>query len=415
MELAQPSNEPSEEPYNQFQLLVKLLHRKGEMKPELLAEPEAKLFAEVHAQSLNDAFRTVPMTDTMRDRLEHSNLVFSGFKTFHELNEAFPLLTKEDGTRKPFKQFLNDVQTINEQYNKHYLRAEYNFAIASGHMAAKWEGFVEDEEDEGRYHLQYRTVGDGKVREEHEILNNITLPKSSPFWDENFPPNGWNCRCNVVQVRAGKYPVSDEKEAIERGKEATRGKHTEMMRFNPGKQRAAFPAYNPYTTSKCTGCSKNSLNLMKLPSNELCEACPIIQQCAGDASKSKAAIERTHYMREMEPLLKEKVLKDTENAKIKIGFNKYGNEHLYSDTMSRTKGILKKEHLSNLDNILRDSTFHHSSKINKERKDHIDWFYYFNAKLDGKDVLLNVARRPKREKRGKVRNEYFLYSVTKGK
>jgi len=37
----------------------------------------------------------VEMSDGMRQRLERSNWVFSGMKTFHELNEAFPSLTDE--------------------------------------------------------------------------------------------------------------------------------------------------------------------------------------------------------------------------------------------------------------------------------------------------------------------------------
>lgn len=30
-----------------------------------------------------------------------------------------------------------------------------------------------------------------------------------PFGDEYFPPNGWNCRCTVVQVLKEKYPATD--------------------------------------------------------------------------------------------------------------------------------------------------------------------------------------------------------------
>lgn len=65
-------------------------------------------------------------------------------KTFHELNEAFPSLLDEDGSRKPFEQFLRDVQSIDETYNGHWLRAEYNFAGASAEMAGRWEEFLED-------------------------------------------------------------------------------------------------------------------------------------------------------------------------------------------------------------------------------------------------------------------------------
>ena len=143
------------------------------------------------------------MSHTMRQQLSRSNYVFSGLKTFHELNEAFPSLLDENGNRKTFERFLKDVQKIHETYNRNYLRAEYNFVHASARMAARWEEFARDGDD---YLLQYRTAGDGKVRPEHAALNGVTLPPSDTFWDEYYPPNGWNCRCTAVQVRKGKYP-----------------------------------------------------------------------------------------------------------------------------------------------------------------------------------------------------------------
>ncbi len=118
-------------------------------------------------------------------------------KTFHELNEAFPSLLDENGNRKTFERFLNDVQSIDETYNRNYLRAEYNFVHQSAQMAAKWEHFAEDGD---RYYLQYRTAGDDKVRPEHAALNRVTLPMSDPFWETYYPPNGWNCFTSYTPV-----------------------------------------------------------------------------------------------------------------------------------------------------------------------------------------------------------------------
>ena len=81
------------------------------------------------------------MSDKMRERLTRSNYIFSGIKTFHELNEAFPSMLDENGNKKPFERFLNEVRKINDTYNANYLHAEYNFVQASATMAAKWEQF----------------------------------------------------------------------------------------------------------------------------------------------------------------------------------------------------------------------------------------------------------------------------------
>lgn len=276
-----------------FSDLMKFVYKQKGITPELLRKAEAMAFTDVTASALNEAVdagitQAKPSAIMIR-QLKESNYVFSGFKTFHEMKETFPLLVDENGNRKPFEQFLKEVQTVNEKYNAHYLRAEYNFAVTSSEMAAKWEQF---EEDGDRYDLQYRTVGDDRVRESHRKLDGVTLPPSSKFWDEYFPPNGWRCRCTVVQVRKGKYDTSDEHRAMEDGNQATSGKHEEMMRFNPGKQAACFPAYNPYTISKCTTCPKGSMKLAAdIPSNELCSACKVIREMKKeDARTARIAV-----------------------------------------------------------------------------------------------------------------------------
>lgn len=245
---------------------------------EVLETPKMQEFIEAHASVLDSSFEKVKMSDLMRRRLTRSNYIFSGMKTFHELNEAFPSLLDEDGNRKPFERFLNDVRKIDEKYNSNYLRAEYNFIHSSAEMAARWEGFMEDGD---RYHLQYRTANDSKVRPDHAAMHGITLPPSDPFWEEFYPPNGWNCRCTVVQVRKSKHPATDHEEAMALGELATGKDSKGIFRFNPGKEGKSVPDYNPYTIRKCKDCdiAKGKLKLAFIPDNELCAACEILRTC----------------------------------------------------------------------------------------------------------------------------------------
>lgn len=215
----------------------------------------------------------------LKKGLGESAFVFSGFKTFHEMNEAAALLRNEDGSIKSFGSFAGDVSKINENYNQIYLRAEYNFARSSAEMAVKWEKLTKDGD---RYNLQYRTSGDNRVRGSHRAMDGITLPPSDPFWGKYFPPNDWGCRCNVVRVRGSKYPESNHSEAMMAGENATSGKYGEMFRFNPGVEKSVFPAYNPYTVRSCSGCNESGLKLAR-PQNQLCAACAVIlrMKCAG--------------------------------------------------------------------------------------------------------------------------------------
>ena len=328
-------------------------------------------------------------------------------KTFHELNEAFPSLFDDNGERKPFNQFLNDVQSIDKQYNSNYLRSEYNFANASASMAARWESFTDDDD----YLLEYRTAGDDKVRPEHAEMNGIKLPMRDSFWYTYFPPNGWNCRCTVVEVLRATNEPTDRNEAFRRASEALKGDKKGMFNFNPGKEQKTFPDYNPYTISKCKDCNKRNLNLIRIPNNEICKACEHIYQCALDRSKKESEKVKFHYLNEMKRLYKVKVTKSIGNEERKIGFNEYGNDHLYGDTCWRSS-ILKKEDLATLDSLLRNSRFVKKAEKSKPRTDNIERFYYYETDLHGQKVYLNVAETEMENHKGKIIRERFLYSIT---
>lgn len=136
----------------------------------------------------------------------------------------------------------------------------------------------------GRYDLQYRTAGDGRVREEHAAMHGITLPADDPFWDKYYPPNGWRCRCTAVEVNKGKYPVSDSEEARRTGDKATTkldrfgNNKAGIFRFNPGKEGKVFPPKHPYLPKGCEGCTRGMGNLAYNPDSEKCQVCTGIKK-----------------------------------------------------------------------------------------------------------------------------------------
>ena len=217
----------------------------------MLSEPEPLALMnathDVLAAELGNLSQRIPQQLT--HALDENIYLFSGFKTYHQMNDCSRLLKGDDGGFKPFDKFLQDVLAVDAKYNRNYLYAEYNFAVSSTQMAVKWHDIEKDGDD---YDLQYRTAGDEKVREEHQALDGTTLPPSDKFWNEYYPPNGWNCRCTAVQVRKGKYPQSDSDKACAEGERATTkiakngANKAEMFRFNPGKANKVFPPKHPY-------------------------------------------------------------------------------------------------------------------------------------------------------------------------
>jgi len=371
-----------------WKTLTQWLHSKKDYKPEYLAEPEPRAAIDEICRILSTPLKNLSVKQEipaeLTAALENNIFFFSGFKTHHELVEASKLLKDENGNFKPFKQFLKDVEKIDDTYNRNYLNAEYNFATASSQMAVKWKEWEADGDD---YDLQYRTAGDDRVREEHAALNGITLPQSDPFWKSYLPPNGWNCRCTTVQVRKGKYPQSDSEKAIARGNAMTDPLKKQIFRFNPGAQEKIFPPKHPYYKAP---------EIVKQVLEKIVE-------------KTAATIEREKYLKEMEILLDKKVVKRIDGGSISIGFTKKGNKHLYSDTIMRVEGVSKND-LKKLNTSLRKSVFVKSAELSKKRKDDITKFYYFKDK--NKELYYNVAERVKMDNDGRYDISRFLYSIT---
>lgn len=288
---------PSEEVSKGFKDAMKaIFNQKGSsFSIDIMADGNVQNLIEVHAGVLDRNLQRLEMSDLMRQRLTRSNYIFSGLKTFHELNETFPSLLDENGNKKTFERFLNDVRKIDETYNSNYLRAEYNFVQASAEMAAKWEKFMEDGD---HYYLQYRTQHDDKVRPEHASLDRVTLPPTDSFWESYYPPNGWNCRCTVVQVLKRKYEPTPHDEAMSLGEDALQTDKKGIFRFNSGKEQKTVPDYNPYTIKRCRDCdiAKGKLDLDRKPvaDNELCAACRLVHKCANsytDSGKTNLSVE----------------------------------------------------------------------------------------------------------------------------
>lgn len=397
-----------------FPLLMAWLYRHKDFTYESMTDEEVQSFvrkvSDYFDHAVDTSIRQVPMAEVSVQRLKESNYVFSGIKVFHELNEAFPSMLDDNNELRPFEDFLNDVQKVNNTYNGSYLKTEYNFARQSSLMAARWKSW---EKDGDRYYLQYRTVGDKRVRYSHRLLEGITLPMSSKFWDLYLPPNNFGCRCSTVQVRKDKYQMSDEKKALDLGSQATAGKYQEMFKFNPGKEMTTFPAYNAYTIRKCKNCKYNGT--MKLaadiPDNEQCAVCKYYHKCAGDITKSKTAIVWNHYRLEMKPLLKKKMKKETNKGVLNVVFTSKGNKHLYSDIVRGKTMIVQKDDLKDLAAYLEKSEFIDDSELTHERKDNIKHFFYFKVKVHDKWVRLNVAKDVEEQPNGKIQITYYLYSV----
>lgn len=109
------------------------------------------------------------------------------------------------------------------------LRTIYRTNMQSAYMAGRYQAQTEDD---NRPYLQYVAIMDANTRDAHAELNGTVLHKDDPFWDTNYPPNGWGCRCRV-RARSERDVERQELKVLDRGKApsvADKG-----FKSNPGK------------------------------------------------------------------------------------------------------------------------------------------------------------------------------------
>lgn len=66
-------------------------------------------------------------------------------------------------------------------------------------MAGKWEQFSSADMSRLPY-LMYQHNTLLNPREHHKAWDKLVLRKDDPWWATHFPPNGWGCRCTVIQI-----------------------------------------------------------------------------------------------------------------------------------------------------------------------------------------------------------------------
>ncbi|MDV3880734.1 hypothetical protein BAS06_09395 [Elizabethkingia miricola] len=247
---------------NAAEKAFKHLHEKGGYKAEDIKDKPYQNLINETAKVFDSAIKDNDIPPAMLAKLQNDSFVFSGLKTHAQLLEASSMLRDDKGQIRGFDSFANEFNKVNTAYNQTYLEAEYQFAISSSQSAANWAELDPD----GRYNLQYRTANDDRVRAEHAVLQDTTLPIDDPFWLSYYPPNGWRCRCTAVEVLKAKYEVSDSEKALKKGESATTqigkdGKNRlEMFRFNPGAEQKVFPPKHPYNKVKGADTVKKALD-----------------------------------------------------------------------------------------------------------------------------------------------------------
>lgn len=217
------------------------------------------------------------------EKLTENVFKFSASKNYNTLRDMSLLLKDGDHIRS-FDDFQKEVDKLNVKYNHNWLRTEYNQAVSSSQCAARWTDYGKHA-DKNPF-LQYQAVMDANTRAEHAALHGIVKRYDDEFWDKYYPPNGWGCRCEVIQL-----PGKNHKETP-----AADIKYCNVpaaFKVNVGKTGKIFSEEHPYFMQRCKNCRTQLGN--PDPNNPQCQACTYgMAQCRTFVEDCKVKASRYH-------------------------------------------------------------------------------------------------------------------------
>jgi SPP1 gp7 family putative phage head morphogenesis protein len=140
-------------------------------------------------------------------QLQNNVWQFSAAKTYTQLKDMSAALLRPDGTLRNFSEFRAQIGIITKKQIA-WLKTEYNLAVAGSQMAGKWQQ-IQAQKEQFPY-LQFEAVDDNHTTQLCNNLDGVILPVDDPFWMTYYPPNHYNCRSTVRQLRKGKITPMDK-------------------------------------------------------------------------------------------------------------------------------------------------------------------------------------------------------------
>ncbi|MDR0666777.1 MAG: phage head morphogenesis protein [Campylobacteraceae bacterium] len=113
--------------------------------------------------------------------------------------EITPTLKKKGwwGEKKYFNPTTGEVREF--KVGKSRLKTIYrtNMSVMDAQTRAN------EQYSSGAEYLRYVAIMDSRTRDMHKKLHGLILHRNSSFWKNNYPPNGWNCRCKTFAYTKG--------------------------------------------------------------------------------------------------------------------------------------------------------------------------------------------------------------------
>lgn len=101
-------------------------------------------------------------------------------------------------------------------------------------------------------YFRYVAILDRRTRASHAKLHGLILPKTHKFWQKNYPPNDWGCRCKVQVV--SEYEIKQKGYKISQS--APGSIASKDWAYNPGKSSESLEAVLDQKVANLSGVLK---------------------------------------------------------------------------------------------------------------------------------------------------------------
>ena len=189
----------------------------------------------------------------MLKSLQENVYQFSAAKNYTELKQLSDALLDGNGKLRTFAQFKEAAKAINANFATKYMQVEYNMAVESGQMAAKWARIQENKEVLPL--MQFDAVMDDRTTIICQSLDGVIKPIDDPFWDIYYPPNHWGCRSDVRSLADGTVTPNDDIVYPDN--------IPDMFKTNLAKNGLVFPPGHPYYIDNPAWVAKQAQTLTK--------------------------------------------------------------------------------------------------------------------------------------------------------
>lgn len=130
--------------------------------------------------------------DKLRFSAYNRIFLISGINEIETLKRMHGILKKAYQNGTSFRDCVEKLKSASGLHKNH-LKVIFNQNLRQVYSFARYEKQLISDKP----YLRYVAIMDNRVRDSHKAFHGLILPKEHSFWRNNYPPNGWGCRCKT--------------------------------------------------------------------------------------------------------------------------------------------------------------------------------------------------------------------------